>query len=108
MSRSTKRPYRKSRAFDASCRCHGSCPWCRGNRGHKNAKRVLAAEQAVVAAAETWGKLEVGEDNVPEDEVAHLAAEIGMAMALGELQRARAGTPNPNSAPADQQRGGRA
>ncbi len=33
MSRSRKKnPYRKSREFDASCRCHGGCPWCRQGR----------------------------------------------------------------------------
>lgn len=24
--------YRKSKSFDRSCRNHGSCPWCEGNR----------------------------------------------------------------------------
>jgi hypothetical protein len=24
--------YRKSKRFDRSCRNHGSCPWCEGNR----------------------------------------------------------------------------
>lgn len=31
----SKQPYRKSRAVDASCRCHGSCSYCHGNREHK-------------------------------------------------------------------------
>lgn len=26
------RPYRRSQAFDSSCRPHGGCPWCEGNR----------------------------------------------------------------------------
>lgn len=43
MSRTRKQPYRKSRAFDASCRCHGSCPWCRGNRLHNARVRLIAA-----------------------------------------------------------------
>ena len=33
MSRSYKKNvYRKSRRFDRTCRCHGSCPYCRNNR----------------------------------------------------------------------------
>lgn len=27
-----RQPYRGSRRFDATCRNHGSCGWCRGNR----------------------------------------------------------------------------
>lgn len=30
-----RRPYRGSKAVDASCRNHGSCPWCRRNREHR-------------------------------------------------------------------------
>ena len=30
-----RKPYRKSKAIDRSCRSHGSCPWCRGNRLHR-------------------------------------------------------------------------
>jgi len=35
MSRTRKAPYQNSRRFDSSCRNHGSCPWCAGNRQHK-------------------------------------------------------------------------
>lgn len=46
MSRSRKkRPYRKSRAFDASCRSHGGCPYCMSNRMHKYHKRDVDAKQ---------------------------------------------------------------
>ena len=27
-----RKPFRKSKAFDCSCRNHGSCGWCRSNR----------------------------------------------------------------------------
>lgn len=30
-----KQPYRKSRAFDRSCRCHGGCSYCLSNRLHR-------------------------------------------------------------------------
>lgn len=28
-------PYRKSKRFDRTCRNHGACPYCAGNRKHK-------------------------------------------------------------------------
>jgi len=39
MSRTVKQAYRKSRRFDKSCRNHGSCPYCQGNRQHSHSKR---------------------------------------------------------------------
>lgn len=27
-----RKPYYGSQAIDASCRCHGGCGWCEGNR----------------------------------------------------------------------------
>lgn len=30
-----RKPYRGSKAFDHTCRNHGSCDWCRENRMHK-------------------------------------------------------------------------
>ena len=30
-----RKPYRGSKAFDYTCRNHGSCPWCEENRKHK-------------------------------------------------------------------------
>ena len=38
-----RKPYRGSKAFDRSCRPHGSCYWCRGNRLHRDAKARGAA-----------------------------------------------------------------
>ena len=40
-----RKQYRGAKAVDCSCRNHGSCKWCEGNRTHKNDKRELAAEQ---------------------------------------------------------------
>ena len=34
-----RKPYRGSKAFDHTCRNHGSCSWCEGNRTHRNKKR---------------------------------------------------------------------
>ena len=44
-----RQPYRKSRAFDATCRNHGSCSWCREGRLHSTRKRLEAAK-----AREVW------------------------------------------------------
>ena len=42
----TKRKlYRGSKAFDCSCRNHGSCAWCEGNRTYKNRKRELQSKE---------------------------------------------------------------
>lgn len=30
-----RKPYRKSKRIDASCRNHGNCPYCKQNRLHK-------------------------------------------------------------------------
>lgn len=30
-----RKPYRGSKAFDHTCRNHGSCEWCKQNRLHK-------------------------------------------------------------------------
>ena len=42
MSRTVKQAYRKSRAFDRSCRNNGSCAYCRKNRLHKHNKKLEA------------------------------------------------------------------
>lgn len=35
-----RKPYRGSKAIDCTCRNHGSCEWCRGNRLHKFKKSL--------------------------------------------------------------------
>jgi hypothetical protein len=45
-----RKPYRKSKAFDRSCRCGGSCPWCREDRRLQDLKlraRVPADKEDV-------------------------------------------------------------
>lgn len=34
-----RKSYRNSKAFDRSCRNHGGCPYCEGNRLHVNKRR---------------------------------------------------------------------
>lgn len=37
-----RRPYTGGKAIDKSCRNHGSCDWCKGNRMYKYEKRSEA------------------------------------------------------------------
>ena len=36
-----RRPYRKSKQYDKTCRNHGECPYCAGNRKHSTEVRKL-------------------------------------------------------------------
>lgn len=46
MSRTRKKnQYRQSRAFDKSCRNHGSCSYCQSNRNHKNLKDISTLDE---------------------------------------------------------------
>lgn len=46
MSRSCKKnQYRKSRRFDRTCRCHGSCEYCLNNRLHQDKRDRTAADE---------------------------------------------------------------
>lgn len=40
-----RKPYRGAKSIDATCRNHGSCEWCHGNRTYRNDKRELVEEQ---------------------------------------------------------------
>ena len=39
-----RKPYRKAKAFDRTCRNHGSCPYCHCARLHNDRRRELAAD----------------------------------------------------------------
>ena len=39
-----RKPYRRAKAVDSTCRNHGSCPWCKDDRTHSTKKRLLAAD----------------------------------------------------------------
>lgn len=39
--------YRKSKSFDSTCRNHGSCDYCKGDRTHKNEVRKRSADEQV-------------------------------------------------------------
>ena len=40
-----RKAYRGGKAVDPSCRNHGDCPWCQGNRTHHNKVREISAEE---------------------------------------------------------------
>ena len=39
-----RRPYTGAKAIDRTCRNHGSCEWCQGNRQYASRKKAEAAE----------------------------------------------------------------
>lgn len=39
--------YRGAKAVDPTCRNHGSCPWCTGNRTNKNKARDKEAKEYI-------------------------------------------------------------
>lgn len=39
-----RKPYRKSKAFDRTCRNRGSCSYCKSGRLHNTRKREAKAE----------------------------------------------------------------
>lgn len=41
-----RKPYRGSKAIDATCRNHGTCRWCEENRTHGNKRREPPKEDA--------------------------------------------------------------
>ena len=41
-----RKPYRGSKRYDRTCRNHGACDYCRGNRMHKHRLRELAAQES--------------------------------------------------------------
>jgi hypothetical protein len=40
-----RKPYFHSGKYDKTCRPHGGCPWCEGNRKHSHEKREPVIEQ---------------------------------------------------------------
>lgn len=48
MSRTRRKPYTKSKRFDKTCRCHGSCSYCRRNRLASTMRRKQAADYQMI------------------------------------------------------------
>lgn len=59
-----RKKYKGSKSFDRTCRNHGSCPYCEGNRKYTNEKRKQEAEDklkaAQIAAAEGGREERIG------------------------------------------------
>ena len=52
MSRTKKKPKTGAKAIDPSCKNHGSCPWCRGNRTYQATKAKMTAMEKRIDALE--------------------------------------------------------
>ncbi len=55
MSRTRKREYTGSKEFDRSCRSHGGCPWCEGNRTIKLKRLESYANEELRTAEDEAG-----------------------------------------------------
>ncbi len=42
-----RKPYTKAKAIDCTCRNHGSCEWCKGNRLYQRNKADEASRQVL-------------------------------------------------------------
>jgi excinuclease UvrABC ATPase subunit len=42
-----RKSYRGSKVFDKTCRNHGSCAYCKGNRLHNGTKKERIAELSI-------------------------------------------------------------
>lgn len=51
-----RKKYRGAKSFDRTCRNHGSCSYCEGNRQHKNKKALASAQAEYEAWEEEWLK----------------------------------------------------
>ena len=48
--REWRKPYKGAKSVSRSCCNNGGCPYCEGNRNHKNRKRLVAALERERAA----------------------------------------------------------
>ena len=47
MGKERRKPYRGGKAIDPSCRNHGGCPWCEGNRLYSDKKHRNIADEKI-------------------------------------------------------------
>jgi hypothetical protein len=59
-NRTIRQPYTGAKRFDASCRCHGGCSWCRGNRLHSRRVQEQAADDQMAEFREYTSDPAVG------------------------------------------------
>ncbi len=58
-----RKKYRKSKAIDKTCRNHGSCPYCKGNRLKKFYTKLESAKEKEKNFVEFFEKEENEEEN---------------------------------------------
>ena len=42
-----RKPYHGAKSVDSTCRNHGGCPWCEGNRLHQYRKSDMIAKEKI-------------------------------------------------------------
>lgn len=47
-----RKQYYGAKAVDSTCRPHGGCPWCEGNRLHKHQRRMGVYDSIVTGLTE--------------------------------------------------------
>lgn len=52
-----RRPYRRAKAVDSSCRNHGGCPYCESGRQHATKKRKISADEEIREIQPIMGEL---------------------------------------------------
>ncbi len=65
-----RKPYYKSESFDTTCRPHGGCPWCYGNRMHKHRRNADAYNDMLDNALEKIDRMSI-------DDFEHECIEAG-------------------------------
>lgn len=51
LGKEKRKPYNDSRAFDYTCRNHGTCAWCESNRLYARRKGEYIADEEIKEAA---------------------------------------------------------
>lgn len=51
-----RKPYHGAKAVDSTCRNHGSCPYCEGNRMYHNKKELERTDSEMREMEETYEK----------------------------------------------------
>lgn len=59
-----RKPYRKAKAVDTTCRNHGSCIYCQGNRQYKNKKKIAKEKSKAKTCFDCTNFTPLGEDGV--------------------------------------------
>lgn len=69
-----RKPYRKSKRFDGTCRNHGACSYCRDNRTYAGRRAAVVAEEQIEARRLDQGSDGLCLDRVPRRDPARQGA----------------------------------